>query len=399
MDSMNGKGQRMDDGNDKNLLSLKALVKLLPHTSSGEPRHVGTAVMPDLLKNDPDYAKIVESEFDTVCVEHHLKWEPLLAPQTSAMKAGECVYDFTNADFIVDWALSKGLQVKGHTLVWHVTSPSFLKEKEPSELREAVRRHIHTTCGHFYSRIKSWDVVNEALAPDGSFAETMFTEKLPALEFIEDCFRWAKNADPMPRLLYNDNKVEDVKATKSNEMFEMLKLLKGRNTPLDGVGLQAHFDASGTGLKRPASPGALFLQIERLAELGLTVNISEMDVRIAKLSHVKPEARLLVQNDIYEKSLTACFRSPHFDGATFWGFTDKHTWCNDFYWPDSPLPWDVNYRKKPCYYGIANAIKNVLEEFAWSGSWVPESPKQQISPSKALSPSTDLPDWKVESST
>jgi len=385
--------------------TLKALVKTLPLTSDGQSRHIGTAVMPDLLRDSTTpYAKIVQDEFDTVCVEHHLKWEPLLASGSKAAKSGESVYDFTEADFVVDWALSKGLEVKGHTLVWHVTSPQFLVDKSAAELREAVRRHVHTTCGHFYSRVKSWDVVNEALAPDGSFAETMFTKKLPALDFIEDCFRWAKNADPNPRLIYNDNKVECVRATKSKEMYEMLKILKLRNTPLDGAGLQAHFDASGVGLKRPAAPGSLFQQIEKLASLNnLGVNISEMDVRVAKLMTLEDNgvARNQIQKDIYERTLTACFRSLHFEGVTFWGFTDKHTWCNDFYWPDSPLLFDENYQKKPAYYGVSNAIKTVCQEMQWEGDWVPSSPvtagnKSAEEISLAKTSNTDLPDWKLE---
>jgi len=374
--------------------TLKSLVKLLPATSQGEPRHIGTAVMPDLLL-DPVYANTVETEFDTVCVEHHLKWEPLLASKLA--RTGECVYDFTDADFIVDWALSKGLSVKGHTLVWHVTSPKFLEEKSANDLMEAVRRHIHTTCGHFYSRIKSWDVVNEALAPDGSFAETMFTKKLPALEFIEDCFRWAKTADPLPRLIYNDNKVEAVNAQKAIEMYQMLKILKSRNTPLDAAGLQAHFDASGTGLKRPAAPGLIFRQIEKLADIGLSTNISELDVRVAKLAGFDLDGKNRVQKDIYERTLTSCFRSTHFDGVTFWGFTDKHTWCNTFYWPDTPLLFDINFKRKPAYYGVCNSIMNVLNEMDWEGDWVPSSPVMTHSAaSESAPPRTDLPDWKLE---
>jgi endo-1,4-beta-xylanase len=373
-------------------ISLKNLIRLLPLTSTNEARHIGTAVMPDLLKEDV-YSRIVKNEFNTLCVEHHLKWEPLLS--SKAARTGECVYDFTDADFIVDWALANGLDVKGHTLVWHVTSPAFLAEKSASEVREAVRRHIHTTCGHFFSRIKSWDVVNEALAPDGTFADTMFTKKIPAVELIEDAFRWAKNADPSPRLLYNDNKVECVKAAKSKEMVAMLEILKSRNTPMDGVGLQAHFDASGTGVKRPAAPGSLFQQIERLGSLGLGVNISEMDVRVAKLPDAEP--RLQVQREIYEKSLTACFRSPHFEGVTFWGFTDKHTWCNSFYWPDIPLLFDDQYRRKPAYYGVCDAIKNVLAESEWSGDWVPKSPATTSPQSRGAVAHTDQPDWKLES--
>ncbi|CAN0338639.1 unnamed protein product, partial [Scytosiphon promiscuus] len=31
------------------------------------------------------------------------------------------VYDFRPCDKVVDWALGHGMEVKGHTLCWHVT--------------------------------------------------------------------------------------------------------------------------------------------------------------------------------------------------------------------------------------------------------------------------------------
>eukprot|EP00565_Helicotheca_tamesis_P000820 CAMPEP_0185735314 /NCGR_PEP_ID=MMETSP1171-20130828/24928_1 /TAXON_ID=374046 /ORGANISM="Helicotheca tamensis, Strain CCMP826" /LENGTH=69 /DNA_ID=CAMNT_0028405575 /DNA_START=84 /DNA_END=290 /DNA_ORIENTATION=- len=61
--------------------------------------------------------------------------------------------------------------------------------------------------GHFRGRIQLWDVVNEALAPDGSLAQNVFYRKLGP-GYIEDAFRWAHEADPNAILLYNDNKVE-----------------------------------------------------------------------------------------------------------------------------------------------------------------------------------------------
>lgn len=54
-----------------------------------------------------------------------------------------------------------------------------------------------------------------------------------------------------------------------------------RGVPVHGVGLQAHFDAAGTGLRRPPTPHSVNRQVRRLGKLGLSVNISEMDVRIA----------------------------------------------------------------------------------------------------------------------
>lgn len=45
--------------------------------------------------------------------------------------------------------------------------PKLLDYLSPEEVREQTKRHIFTTMGHFRDRIKVWDVVNEALAPDG----------------------------------------------------------------------------------------------------------------------------------------------------------------------------------------------------------------------------------------
>lgn len=53
-------------------------------------------------------------------------------------------------------------------------------------------RHIRTTMGHFYGRIESWDVVNEALSADcsGRMEENVFLRKLGP-GYVDDCFRVA----------------------------------------------------------------------------------------------------------------------------------------------------------------------------------------------------------------
>jgi endo-1,4-beta-xylanase len=88
-----------------------------------------------------------------------------------------------------------------------VTTPKLLEDLEPAQVKEEMRRHIFTVVGHYQGRISTWDVVNEALAPDGTLAENVFLRKLGP-SYIEDAFRWAHQADPDAILLYNDNKVE-----------------------------------------------------------------------------------------------------------------------------------------------------------------------------------------------
>lgn len=116
-------------------------------------------------------------------------------------------YDFSTVDRMVDWGIENGFTIKGHVLIWHVTSPAFIHSLPPSEFSSVVRAHIFTVMGHFKGRIKQWDVVNEALAPDGSMADTVFLRKMGP-GYIAQCFRWAHEADPEAFLIYNDNKVE-----------------------------------------------------------------------------------------------------------------------------------------------------------------------------------------------
>jgi hypothetical protein len=71
---------------------------------------------------------------------------------------------------------------------------------------------------HFRDRIKIWDVVNESLAPDGTLANNIFLQKLGP-GYIEQCFRWAHEADPSAFLIYNDNKVEGMNVSFLSSIF------------------------------------------------------------------------------------------------------------------------------------------------------------------------------------
>jgi endo-1,4-beta-xylanase len=267
-------------------------------------------------------------------------------------------YDFHHADAIVDWALENSMKVKGHVLCWHVTSPEFLKEMEPDQVREQLRRHIFTTMGHYHGRIQVWDVVNEALAPDGKLADNVFFQKLGP-SYIEQCFRWAHQADPTAILLYNDNKVEGMNgpnAAKADGFYRLLKELKQKNVPIHGCGIQAHFNAAGVGRNRPPTPRMVKNQIHRLGELGLAVNISEMDVRVSSL---QANLRQIAQRQIYRDIIAAALTEPAFDGVWLWGFTDRHTWVTHFYYDDEPLILDEDYGRKEAYYGLREALLSI----------------------------------------
>lgn len=329
------------------------------------------------------YARILRKEFNAVVVEHHLKWMPLLSPSIAAHGGSvdlspECQlgrYDFTQADTIVNWANKNNLKVKGHVLVWHVTSPiKLLENMDPSQVRDELKQHIFTVMGHYRGRIHIWDVVNEALAPDGSLAQNFFHQKLGP-NYIEDCFRWAHQADPDAILLYNDNKVEGIGSPKSEGFYLLLADMKSRGVPIHGCGMQSHWNAAGTGPNLCPTPRQLKEQIRRIGDLGLSVNISELDVRVSQLQN--PDFRAMAQTQIYHDLVAAALTEPAVNGIWLWGFTDRHTWVTSFYYDDEPLILDEQYARKPAYFGLRQALVTLTPQGRVGGDLVLDSDKDQ----------------------
>ena len=102
----------------------------------------------------------------------------------------------------------------------------------------------------------------------------------------------------------------------SNGFFNLLKDLVDKNVPIHGAGIQAHFNAGGVeDRQRIPTPHQVKKQIKRIGNLGLKVNISEMDVRVSKLP---PSVRTKAQCQIYHDIIAAALTEPAFDGVWLW---------------------------------------------------------------------------------
>jgi endo-1,4-beta-xylanase len=137
---------------------------------------------------------------------------------------------------------------------------------------------------------------------------------------------------------------------KSDRIYELVQGLRAQNVPIDGVGLQMHITAT-----NPPGEASVAANMRRLASLGLSVNISEMDVRIRDVPGT-PQVRLDVQKAVYHDSVRACVAEPACSSVTFWGFTDAHSWIDRQFGADDPLLFDDQYAVKPAYYGVLDAL-------------------------------------------
>jgi endo-1,4-beta-xylanase len=299
-------------------------------------RLVGTAVQSRLLNGQ--YDTVAGREFTYITAEYEMKWN------VHEPSAG--FFDFAAGDAIVGYALSHGQRVKGHTFIWHGATPAWVNGLSPADFRAAFERHIRTVAEHYRGRIHAWDVVNEAVADDGlGLRDTVFRQKLGD-SYIADAFRVAREADPTARLFYNDYGGEGL-SQKANRIYDLLRDLLAAGVPIDGVGLQMHISAN----TRPPN-ASIASNMRRLAELGLTVHISEMDVRVNGVSG-SPQTRLDAQRSTYYDVVKVCVLEPRCEAVTFWGFTDAHTWING----DAPLLFDAQYAPKPAYTGVLDALR------------------------------------------
>ncbi|MEM3712001.1 MAG: endo-1,4-beta-xylanase [Thermoproteota archaeon] len=312
---------------------------------------IGTCVSYNPLKFDQNYREILIREFSVVTPENEMKFEYVHPFRET--------YNFRLADEIVKFAEENGIKVRGHCLVWHQQLPSWIIKGEftREELMSILKEHIYTVVGRYKGRVYAWDVVNEAIADDGSLRKSIWLEKIGA-EYIELAFKWAHEADPNVLLFYNDYGIEEINR-KSNAVYELLKELLRKGVPIHGVGFQTHLT-----LERPPNPENVARNIKRFEELGLIVEITEMDIRIRE---PVTDEELDKQAEIYSNILKVYLSSSNPRTFIMWGFVDKYSWISyTFSGYGSATIFDNDYQPKPAY----NSLLTILEE-CYKGRYVP----------------------------
>lgn len=307
--------------------------------------NLGTAVQMQVLQKDEDYRDLLVRHFNWVTPEYEMKFEPL-QPERDR-------FDFTLADQLLAFAKEHDLSVRGHTLVWHESLPKWLTEGKwtADELSAIMRQHINTVLGHYRGQVGIWDVVNEAVAEDGnSLRDTVWLQKI-GKDYIEMAFRIAHEVDPKARLFYNDYGGEEL-GKKSDAIYALVKDLRQRQVPIDGVGLQMH-----VGIKQPPNLEKVAANIKRINELGLEVQVTEMDVKISD-GDGTPTQRLAAQADVYRQMMQVCLSAKNCRGFSFWGVNDRYSWLPRFLKkPDAPLLFDEVSRPKPAFEALVEILK------------------------------------------
>lgn len=336
------------------------------HTlAAAHNKAIGAAVEIAPLRNDPLYGQVLASHFGMISPENAMKMRKLRPTQTT--------YDFGDADYIVNFAEANGMKVRANTLIWYKALPTWMENRTftRDELTTIMQEYITTVVSRYRGRVHAWDVVNEAvLSGTGGYRPNIYYDTLGP-EYIEMAFRMAHAADPNALLFYNDYSAEEIN-TKSDFIYNMVKGLLEKGVPIHGVGLQMHLNSTyGINTQKLAA------NIQRLADLGLQVHITEMDVRMRDYPG-DMTAKMTAQAEIYRQVMQVCTDSPACTAFVTWGVADKYSWIDERFGADDPLLFDDNYQPKPAFHAVSQVL----------GTGVPVEPQ----------PTTDEPAVLIETS-
>jgi endo-1,4-beta-xylanase len=287
-------------------------------------RYYGTALANGKL-GDSAYTTIAAREFNMVTAENEMK--------PDATEPNQNQFNFTAGDNIYNWANSRGIKVRGHTLAWHSQQPGWMSGMSGTTLRNAMINHINGVMAHYKGKLYAWDVVNEAFNEDGSRRSSNLQNT--GNDWIEVAFKTARAADPNVKLCYNDYNIENATYAKTVAVRNMIQDFKARGVPIDCVGLQTHF-TGGSSL-----PSNFQTTLQNFANLGVDVQLTEADVTNASTTQ-------------YQGMTQACVNVSRCTGISVWGVRDSDSWRSS----ESPLLFDGSGNKKAAYTSVLNVLNS-----------------------------------------
>ncbi|MBQ6104823.1 MAG: endo-1,4-beta-xylanase [Lachnospiraceae bacterium] len=322
---------------------------------------VGTCLTTQMI-GSKTMSDFVLKHYNSVTMENDMKPDYILN-KAKSVETGDIVVEFNkNMITMLDWAKENGVAVRGHTLVWYSQTPQWIfydnfDDKTGNLVsREVMLKRMESYIKQVFEKLTeagyadlfyAYDVVNEAWMENGTMRDQMNNwYKVIGDDYIWYAFSYAKKYAPSNIALFYNDYNEQFK-TDTLEKFVKTLVDKDGNYLIDGIGFQAH-------LYTEDSLTSYFKTVDQLSALGLTIELTELDVCLGKYQapQMANEANLAKQGRFYYDLIKGIFDRKDagtlkIDSLTFWGITDSASWRKAY----SPLLFASGYKKKPAFYG------------------------------------------------
>ena len=319
---------------------------------------IGVAVNMRNISN-PEQIAIIKKDFNSITAENDMK------PQPTEPAYGQ--FNWENADKIANFCRSNGIKLRGHCLMWHAQIGEWMYKDEKGDLVskeklfQNMKHHITAIVERYKDVVYAWDVVNEAISDGGwqggrrgmgehpSPYRNSPLYQIAGDEFIKKAFIYAREADPNVLLFYNDYNAAD--PGKRDRIYNMVKSMKEEGVPIDGIGMQGHYNVYGPSMEDVDAALTKYstivkhshiteLDIRANQEMGGQLNFSRDGGNISQV--VKT-----LQEDQYARLFKVLRKHKDVvDNVTFWNLSDRDSWLGA---RNYPLPYDENYKAKRVY--------------------------------------------------
>ncbi len=291
------------DDNGKAIPGAQVHVKMNRHAFG-----FGTAVAGDILQSPgtdgQNYRSALKKLFNKTVTENVLKWPPFES------------WGRPQADYMLPWFAANGFSmVRGHNVIWPSATylpadvQNMLKANpvDANALRARVNKHIADVMAYSKGKVTEWDILNEPYTNKDLQAVLGDAE-------MTSWFRQARAADPGVKLYINDYSILEsggYDLQHINGYARIIQSMLDAGAPIDGIGLQSHFDSNLT------PPSRVLELIDQFAAFGKDLQVTEFDVSVADEQ---------VQADYTRDFLTICFSHPAMKGFMIWGFWEGAHW-------------------------------------------------------------------------
>ena len=299
--------------------------------------------------SDSAQQTLICREFNSMTAENDMKPGPT-EPQ-------EGVFSWERADRIANFARQHGIKLRGHCLMWHNQIGRWMLADNPSKevFYQRMKRHIQAVVERYKDVVYCWDVVNEAMTDD-PHADDPYRQspmyRLCGDEFIAKAFEYARQADPKALLFYND--YNECDAVKSKRIYNMVKKMRDKGVPIDGIGMQGHYNIYGPTEEEIDRALSLYEQVVK------HVHVTELDIRVNR--EMGGQLDFSRSGEGVTDSVKQCLADQYarvfrvlrkhkdvIDCVTFWNLSDRDSWLGA---ANYPLPFDASYQPKEAYYYI-----------------------------------------------
>ena len=319
---------------------------------------IGVAVNMRNIAN-PEQIAIIKKDFNSITAENDMK------PQPTEPAYGQ--FNWENADKIANFCRSNGIKLRGHCLMWHAQIGEWMYKDEKGDLVskeklfQNMKHHITAIVERYKDVVYAWDVVNEAISDGGwqggrrgmgehpSPYRNSPLYQIAGDEFIKKAFIYAREADPNVLLFYNDYNAAD--PGKRDRIYNMVKSMKEEGVPIDGIGMQGHYNVYGPSMEDVDAA------LTKYSTIVKHIHITELDIRAnqemgGQLNFSRDGGNIsqvvkTLQEDQYARLFKVLRKHKDVvDNVTFWNLSDRDSWLGA---RNYPLPYDENYKAKRVY--------------------------------------------------